>query len=1027
MPPRRRNGDNMRLYNMSAPQGFDGHLTRNFNQGQVVDQNRQNFDSMVRRAINNQTGNEKLQLTVTLDQRTSLRSGLTLRQRRGKQFTANLSVLGKQPARISMDRLNTKRNGVLTRRAQKDRRDLINKLWDDLQKMVEYANEQYQNTLGHTGFEVAGLTLKAFPVRPVGGGEYTPLPYALQHRYCVFNPKTDTNCFAYCIAAHQHPQRHKNRLSGYRKHILKLPDYVQLNQLLAIERKYGIQVNVYGVTPSKTEGYFPYLVYPHDERAAKRDMNKVIPLILYKGHYSLITNFTQFATCGKGDHVCPACLQPVTDSVAHANTCSKFPPMRMIPAKTKYLTYNELSTPKHMIVADFECMLPKSGKHVPSAWCMQVLDSGIIHEGFGPQSVRHFIDCVMTYASELTVCAFHNLRGYDSHLIIEYLANSDVPYRLDILPASEEKVIGFTLSKSRCEMVRFIDSASLMPASLDNLLKAAGKEEKLFYPYEYMDDWTKYEETQLPPIEKFYSSLKESSINQEEYESAQELMRTCKTLKEYTMVYMRRDVVGLAEVMSEFRRLTKDTYNVDPCAYWSLPGVSWAAMLQFTDIKIETVPPEMYQWLESGVRGGLSVVSKHRATSTDKDSIVYFDANNLYGWALSEPLPVDEYEFVDEWVKDPSGKYGHIIEVDLEYPTHLHSVPAHQQYPLAVVPRVCADKTTKLCGTFEPKKNYVVHERALEYYIQKGLQVTKIHKVLRFRQEAWLKPYIEKNSALRAKSVNDFESDFYKLMNNAVFGKTLESPRNRCTMRLFEDSEKFKRYASQPQFVTAKRLGERYLMANSMRTQMVCNKVPAVGVTILDLAKLHMAKWHYDVVMPRIPQAEMCATDTDSFFYHVPGMKEDEIYEKLKETLDRSNFDKDHHLYDSSVKKVPGYFKSEVPPPNTITDAVWLRAKMYSYVTRKEDKDGNEINIEKKRAKGVMTGYVDKHLTHDAYVQCLEGRADCITAPHARIISTQHNIRTEMFTKVGLSCFDDKRIQSEDHIHTYPHGIKATI
>lgn len=1012
-----------------APQFNQNNVLTNgsFNAG--GNRNRKNFERAVQRMLQQTKGSDrrKLTLKIGLDQVMQRGEGPSARivSQKGKTFNAGLKDIKRKPFLLTRGKYNRRlKSGVLSKTAVNARRQLYDDLWENVMQIVTMANERYigkeSNGDTHLGWEFSGITITSYDQMPIGGSGYEPLPKGLQGRYCMFNPRVAEHCFQYCVAAHLHPSRYKGRLSEYKRHLKPGPAMMSLQKIPAFERLHNVKINVYGVTPnSGKSGYFPYLVYPHDERAAKRDMSKVIPLVLYKNHYSLITNFNQFAVgdCRKGLHVCGSCMQQIEPGVSHAETCSKFPPMVMSPSPTKFLEYKEMPSPKCVIVADFESMLTADKAHVPCAWCLKVL-GGQLHEGFGPNSVKDFIECVMDYSSELTVCAFHNLRGYDSHLIIKYLANSmEHPYELEILPSSEEKVIGFTLRKSRYDLVRFIDSYALMPQALDRLLQNAGKEVKLFYPYEYFDCWEKYEETEMPPIESFYSSLREESISEEDHASAVDLMKSCRDLKEYTMLYIRRDVEGLDEVLTEFRRLTYETYGVDCCGFWSSPGVSWAAMLRFTQVKIETVPPDMYMWLESGVRGGISVISKHRATATEDSCITYFDANNLYGWAMSEKLPIDNYRFVSEWIKDPTDQEAHILEVDLHYPEALHHVAAHQQYPLGVEAVTCEDKTKKLCGTFKDKKHYVVHERMLDYFLSKGLVITKIHRILRFRQEAWLKPYIEKNSKLRALAPNDFESELYKLMNNSVFGKTLESPRNRCAMRLFEaKGDKFKRFASQPLFVSARELGERYILANAMRTKMVCNKVPAVGVTILDLSKLHMAKWHYDVVMERMPQAQLCATDTDSFFYHIPGFKEDQVFEMLQDTLDTSNFPVTHPLYDSSRKKVPGYFKSEVKPPERIEDAIWLRAKMYSYKTDKKE----EI-----KAKGIVKKYVSKHMRHEQFVECFSSREDLITKPFCKFVSKKHDLKTETFTKVGLSCFDDKRIQL-DEVYTLPHGISAS-
>ena len=867
-----------------------------------------------------------------------------------------------------------------------------------------------------------GLTLKG---RKRKGGTYAPLPKGLEKRYCVRNLHVDEHCFAYCLAAHLHPPpSNPHRLAHYQAYLFPaegprfphIPPVVSVKDIPRIEKAYGLTINVYAVA-ADVHTYTPFLVYPDERGAAHRDPATIIPLLLHDSHYSLITNFPQFAARQRSP-CCYACLTPLTEPHAdHAARCSKFPPLTMLAARTPTLKYAPATPPQTVIAADFESML-FGDAHIPSAWAMQVI-GGTLHEGFGPTTVADFIEAVMSYASPLTVCLFHNLKGYDSHHILRHIADEGSPYRVEILPQTAEKIVSMTIFRGK-DRVRFIDSMGLMNDSLDNLLTMAGLGNKLYYPYEYFDTWEKYALTDMPPIEAFHSNLTGKGVTPEQYAQAAALFEGCADLQEYTMLYVRRDVVGLAQVITRFRETILASHGVDPCAYFSLPGASWAAMLKITETELDTVPPEMYQWLESGVRGGLAVASRHYADG-GSGSITYFDANNLYGWGMMQPLPVGGYEWVHERV-DVDG-HSHILEVDLEYPEGLHHLPAHRQLPLAPDFRECPDGFVKLCGTFEPKERYVLHARALDYYVAKGLVVTKVHRIMRFRERAWLKPYIDLNSTLRAAATNSFDSNLYKLMNNSVYGKCLESTRNRCKVRTFTDRAKFEAFVSRPEFVSATALGPHMVQATAARTFMRCDKVPAVGVTILDLSKLHMARWHHDTVHRVLPTAELCATDTDSFMYWTPGKTDAQVYTALKDSLDTSNFPADHPLYHTRHKKVPGYFKSECPPPDRIREGVFLRAKLYSLDIEHTCGPRCETPCPHhgvQKAKGVKTGYVRDHISHHDYVQCFHTREDLVTKPHQKISAFKHNIVTETFTKVGLSARDDKRVQIDD-IRTAPY------
>ena len=195
--------------------------------------------------------------------------------------------------------------------------------------------------------------------------------------------------------------------------------------------------------------------------------------------------------------------------------------------------------------------------------------------------------------------------------------------------------------------------------------------------------------------------------------------------------------------------------------------------------------------VEKGIRGGIchaihryAKVSNKYMKNYDKNKessyIQYLNASNLYGWAMSQKLPADGFKwtknmlkFNEEFVKnyDEDSDKGYILEVYAEYPKNLHDL--HSALPL-LPERMKINKCGKFVCNFYDKNNYVVHIRSLKQALNYGLILTKVHRVIQFNQEAWLKEYIDMNTELRKQSKNDFEKDFLKLMNNSVFGKTME-------------------------------------------------------------------------------------------------------------------------------------------------------------------------------------------------------------------------------------------------------------
>ena len=214
--------------------------------------------------------------------------------------------------------------------------------------------------------------------------------------------------------------------------------------------------------------------------------------------------------------------------------------------------------------------------------------------------------------------------------------------------------------------------------------------------------------------------------------------------------------------------------------------------------------------------------------------IHHLDANNLYGWAMSQYLPVGNFSWlhnmptkkqIKSW--QPDRKRGFILKVDLEYPTELHG--ERNAYPLAPeiaqVPKewmspyqqalarelnLGKDRTQKLLLTLRDKKSYVLHYRNLKLYLSLNMKLKRVHNVLAFDQKDWMKSYISLNTELRKQATSTFEKNFFKLMNNSVFGKTMENLRNRTIVKLVRAGEetKLRKLLSSPFFASAVVFGE---------------------------------------------------------------------------------------------------------------------------------------------------------------------------------------------------------------------------
>ena len=225
---------------------------------------------------------------------------------------------------------------------------------------------------------------------------------------------------------------------------------------------------------------------------------------------------------------------------------------------------------------------------------------------------------------------FHNLKGYDGHLLMQAMAR--VQGEIKCIPTNTEKYMSFSLGN-----LRFIDSLNFMQSSLDKLVK--GSEEfpimekmpmeenkrklllkKGIYPYEYMDSFERFDETQLPEKEKFFSSLSGKGITDEEYAHAQKVWETfgCRTLGDYHDLYVITDVVLLADVFENFRKVCQGKYGLDLAHYYSAPGLSWDALLKKTGVELELLTDlDMHLFVERGMRGGISMVGKRYAKANN--------------------------------------------------------------------------------------------------------------------------------------------------------------------------------------------------------------------------------------------------------------------------------------------------------------------------------------------------------------------------------------------------------------------------
>ncbi|XP_055309150.1 uncharacterized protein LOC129573030 [Sitodiplosis mosellana] len=514
--------------------------------------------------------------------------------------------------------------------------------------------------------------------------------------------------------------------------------------------------------------------------------------------------------------------------------------------------------------------------------------------------------------SHVVPVIMHNLSGYDSHLFIrELAANNIINGDVSIIPANAEQYIAFT------KVVTGTQIAML--------------ERKGVFPYEYVSGMEQLKETNLPLKAEFYSKLSGEGISDDDYQFAHDIWRkfNCKTLGDYSELYLKTDVLLLADVFENFRNTCHTIYNLDPANYYTAPGLSWDAMLKYTGVRIELKSDvEMLLFIERGIRGGIT--------------------NNLYGHAMSQPLPLRDFKWIEDNIVKTSfsdadeiakladdSTYGYIFERTL--PQEVFDI-------IGIKP----NKIEKLLLTLYDKENYIIHYRMLKLALQHGLVLKKVHRVLQFEQSCWLKPYIDINTQLRTQATNDFEKSFFKYMINFVFGKTTENLRLRADIKLV-------------------------------------NKWG--GRSGADISKITMYSFLYDFLKPKYGKnCTVAYTDTDSF---VLSVKTDDFYADMKaniERFDTSDYHNepakwiDKNLKDNVCdmprvnKKVPGIFKDELNG-DILVEFVGLRAKCYAVLPFKAKMEICECP---ERA------VPPRVITDSDYVDCIE--KNCIIDKKSKVI-----------------------------------------
>jgi hypothetical protein len=577
--------------------------------------------------------------------------------------------------------------------------------------------------------------------------------------------------------------------------------------------------------------------------------------------------------------------------------------------------------------------------------------------------------------------------------------------------------------------------------------------QKGIYCYDYVNSPQALDVDHLPSIEDFYNKLTNTACKPADYSHAQKVWDYfgCKTLRDYHDIYLNTDVALLADVFQHFRSMCLKYYKLDPAGcYMSSPQMFWDAMLKFTGVKLDVLTDhEMYLFFEKSKRGGTTFMNEQYATANNKyipnhdpdkpsNYLLYLDANNLYGHAMSQILPFGNFKWVHSKhlatlhkleIKSDSPT-GYTLEVDMHLPRERHEAlkdfpPVCERTTIPVEDLSPFDEkcnrdplkpqtmnTDKLVNHLAPVKKYVINLYALQHLKKLGYKVTKVHRAVSFKQSFWLRDYISFNSKKRQEAKNagnDLMSTFFKLANNAVFGKTMENVRNHGSSKFAYNQSTAYNLFTDSAFQSSSIINENLVHVQLHNKLVKLNKPIYVGMTILDYSKADISGFYHNKMKPfYADNVNLLYTDTDSL---VLDITTDDVFEDLQHPDLNSEFD--FHKSKRNHNDVPpmtvGKMKLEYGPDQHLEEWVGVTNKVYAVKVA-------ESSTVKTTSKGFRMANSQEAL--ETYKDAVFTKTHK-TVPVTSIQSKNQRIFTLQQTKIGANpSFGGKRYALEpDHVN----------
>lgn len=747
---------------------------------------------------------------------------------------------------------------------------------------------------------------------------------------------------------------------------------------------------------------------------------------------------------------------------------------------------------KYLLFADFESFIRADGEHVMMTYGIFNEREREYHDGEGIENFILYLEGEATFRSEIRVF-FHNAMNYDVNFMLQFILEHRKDWGISLIMKTSSRIqtITFTFRnpRNRSKKCKIIigDTFHFMTMSLNRIVESIRKEDvwenadsfprffyffeqkyhvpyevinevlhKNLFPYRYFDsgeklkndieDFKRIFEPDESNLQYFSEGVTVDDLasNLDMFKRIVDVFQM-RTVKDYHDLYLRCDVLQIADVFMKARETLFHTHDIDIAKYVGMPSASWAAFLKMNpDMELPLYTETRFaEFFSSMTRGGVTSAPLRYAQCDESHSILYLDVNGLYPYVMQQykyPMgemewkPIQRCDGCNEFLQryfeylESNGK-GACLCVDMHISDELKE--RTDQFPFAPEHKILKDcyfdesgemypflkkwsdanngekmkPFIGLVGTLYDKQQYGVHWRLLQWYIQHGLEVTYLHFAVEFDEGDYLKSYVKLNIDIRNTRTDELGKMVYKLLGNSIYGKTFESPFNRGTYLIVREKDKLRGILEEGAVSSIIPLeGENFIVKMDADT-VVLNKPTYIGACVTEYAKLHMYTLFYDKLASVFPNVELVYTDTDSFIVrveHRPGMSSRELFAFIEEQQP------------GLIGKIGGQVKSETGD-DTIEEVIALRSKLYAYKTK-----GGKIG---KRAKGTTAAAQETQLSWDTYKEALF-YLRAVPTRNVQFERRGFHVRTVEMVKQSISVNDGKRYICEDGIHTHAWGYK---